>query len=304
MDNEIKNIIRGLQNGDLKSMARSISYVENDLPGAAEILTGLKFAHSVPVLGITGPPGAGKSTLINELIQELVGKGKKVGVLCVDPSSPFNYGSILADRLRMGTFYDHDSVFIRSIATRGSLGGLSAKAVEITDIMRSFGFDHIIVETVGVGQSEVEIAGLADTTALVLVPESGDEVQAIKSGIMEIADIFVINKADRKGAELLEKNLNQLLNLYSHKDWLPPIIKTIATDGKGVTELIDQVKKHQDNTTNERKYLLLAEKAYSLIQNRLMKPVSKSEIKLKIQSNAKSVDFNLYDFVENWIKSI
>jgi LAO/AO transport system kinase len=204
----------------------------------------------------------------------------------------------------MGTFYNHDSVFIRSIATRGSLGGLSAKAVEITDIMRSFGFDHIIVETVGVGQSEVEIAGLADTTALVLVPESGDEVQAIKSGIMEIADIFVINKADRKGAELLEKNLNQLLNLYSHKDWLPPIIKTIATDGKGVTELIDQVKKHQDNTTNERKYLLLAEKAYSLIQNRLMKPVSKSDIQLKIQSNAKSVDFNLYDFVENWIKSI
>ena len=143
-----------------------------------------------------------KINACNEMIRIWAEMGKKVGVLCVDPSSPFNHGSFLADRLRMGEFYNHENVFIRSVATRGSLGGLSATSIEITDIIRSFGFDKIIVETVGVGQSEVEVAGLADTTILVLVPESGDEVQAIKSGIMEIADLFVINKADRSGAEI------------------------------------------------------------------------------------------------------
>ena len=300
---EFNDLIKGLQNGDKKSLARSISHVENDSAIAMDILTGIQFNKSASVLGITGPPGAGKSTLINELIGIWINKGKKVGVLCVDPSSPFNHGSLLADRLRMGDYFNHNNVFIRSIATRGSLGGLSAKTIEIVDVMRSFGFDKIIVETVGVGQSEIEVAGLADTTVLVLVPESGDEIQTIKSGIMEIADLFVINKADRSGAERFEISLKHMLELQQYGEWMPKIIKTIAINGSGLENLIEQVNEHQRNSVNKRKYLLLAEKAYALIQSRLMQPISKSAIQTQIKDQLKSDNFNLYSFVNNWIKS-
>src|SRR5688572_12291594 len=196
-----ETLIDNLQKGDVRSLARCISIVENEAEGYEELLRSLPVDHDIPVIGITGPPGAGKSTIVNALISELNKEGKKIGIVAIDPTSPFNYGSLLGDRIRMSEHFLNEHVFIRSLATRGSLGGLSAKTIEITDVMKAFPFDYIIVETVGVGQSEVEIVGLADTTIVVLVPEAGDEIQGIKSGIMEIADIFVVNKADRDGAD-------------------------------------------------------------------------------------------------------
>src|SRR6201996_3155154 len=187
---------------NFRSVARALTIVENDLPGAHELLKKLHFNKSTPLIGVTGPPGAGKSTLVNSLIEQLVTKGNKVAVLAIDPTSPFNFGSLLGDRIRMTGHFNHPDVFIRSLATRGSLGGLSAKAIEMTDVLRAAAFDYILVETVGVGQSEIEIAGLADLTLLVLVPESGDEIQNIKSGLMEIADAFIVNKSDRADAEI------------------------------------------------------------------------------------------------------
>ena len=193
--------LKEIAEGNSKTLARVISLIENEYSGYENMLQSLT-ASSSKIIGITGPPGAGKSTLVDALISLLVSKNKKVGVLCVDPSSPFNLGALLGDRIRMSEWYTHPNVFIRSLATRGSMGGLHPKIIEITDTMKAFPFDHIIVETVGVGQSEVEIAGLADSTVVVVVPEAGDEVQTMKAGLMEIADVFVVNKADRPDADL------------------------------------------------------------------------------------------------------
>ena len=246
---------------------------------------------------MTGPPGAGKSTLINAVIKKLTDEGKAVGVIAIDPTSPFNYGSLLGDRLRMAEHFTNENVFIRSLATRGSLGGLSSKTIEIVDVMRAFAFDYIIVETVGVGQSEVEVVGLADTTVLVLVPESGDEVQAIKSGIMEIADIFVVNKSDRDGANTFIKNIMQLVHSKALSDWSIPVIKSVATKNEGVDELIAAIIKHHTIGVNLKRPYLLAEKAYRLIQNTKMKGVSKKDLQKQIDVEMKKKDFNLYKFV-------
>jgi LAO/AO transport system kinase len=290
-------LIQQLQQGDKKALARCITIVENELDGYKEILTSLKFNNNTPIIGITGPPGAGKSTLINGVIKKLTDQGKSVGIIAIDPTSPFNYGSLLGDRLRMAEHFTNENVFIRSIATRGSLGGLSATIIEIVDVMRAFAFDYIIVETVGVGQSEVEIVGLADTTILVLVPESGDEVQSIKSGVMEIADIYVVNKSDRDGANTFMKNLIQLAHSKPASDWNIPVIKAVATKGSGIDELIEAINKHKEVGVNIKRPYLLTEKAYHIIQNHRMKNISKKELKLEIEKEYKKKDFNLYKFV-------
>jgi LAO/AO transport system kinase len=292
------SILRRLEQGDTKALARAITIVENELPGYKEILTSLTFGRDIPLIGITGPPGAGKSTLINSLIKAVTAEEKTVGIVAIDPTSPFNYGSLLGDRLRMAEHFNNEKVYIRSLATRGSLGGLSAKTIEITDVMRSFPFDYIFVETVGVGQSEVEVVGLADTTVLVLVPESGDDVQAIKSGVMEIANIFVVNKSDRTGANTFVKNLYSLLHSRKSADWNPPVVKAVATQGEGVSELLEKIKEHQHVAHNIKRSYLLAEKAYRLIQNHRMKDVSKQELQEKIDKEIKKKDFNLYRWVE------
>ena len=296
----IKTLIQQLQQGDKKALARCITIVENELEGHQEILTSLSF-NTPPVIGITGPPGAGKSTMINALIKKITDQNKTVGVIAIDPTSPFNYGSLLGDRLRMAEHFTNENVFIRSLATRGSLGGLSAAIIEVTDVMKAFNFDYIIIETVGVGQSEVEIVGLADTTVLVLVPESGDEVQTLKSGIMEIADIFVINKSDREGADLFMKNITQLVHSKPLTNWNIPIIKGIAIKGEGVNELLEACIKHQQVSENSKRPYLLTEKAFRLIQNEKMKSISKKDLQEKINVELKKPNFNLYRFVKNYL---
>lgn len=302
LETDYDKFIGLLQSGDRKAIARAITIVENELEGWEIILKKIK-RQSVPVVGITGPPGAGKSTLINALLRRLSEVGKNVAIVAVDPTSPFNFGSLLGDRLRMAEHFNSSSVFIRSLATRGSLGGLSEKIIEITDVLCSANFDLIIVETVGVGQSEVEIAGLADTTVVVVVPESGDEVQALKSGIMEIADIFVVNKADRDGADALVNNLQKMMHHQMSESWIVPVIKTVASQADGVEELILQIENHQKSgSQNSKKNFLLAEKAYKLIRRRRMMDVNKEEIRQQISKEAEKADFNLYLFADQYKK--
>ncbi len=288
-----------LINGDTKALARAISLVENEVLGYVELMKNLKSKVNIPVIGITGPPGAGKSTLLNQLLTHYTNQGKNIGVLAVDPTSPFNFGSLLGDRIRMAKHFNNDHVFIRSLATRGSLGGLSEKVVEIIEVMKAANFDLIIVETVGVGQSEVEIAGLADITVVVLVPESGDEIQNIKSGLMEIADIFVVNKADRAGADLFTANLQKLL---SHKSdgSITPIIKTIAEQNVGINELALAINNFSQTDNLERKVLLLTDKALRLIARKKMKSVDFSTLKTSIEKGLTNGSLNLYELVENY----
>lgn len=284
---------------DFKTLARTISLVENEADGFESTLQQLQ-PNDIPVIGFTGPPGAGKSTLLNAVVGVLLEQGKKVGLILVDPSSPFNFGAVLGDRLRMTAHFNNPNLFIRSLATRGSLGGLSDKIIEVVEVMKSYPFDYIFIETVGVGQSEVEIAGLADTTVVVLVPESGDSIQAMKAGLMEIADLFVINKADRADADALVNSLQHQLHMSGKDD--TPVLKTVAVEAKGVSELLAEIERlNSRHTAKGRKLLLLTEKALRLIAKNKMKHIDKSALKSSLSEELQKQHFNLYTFVKKFI---
>ncbi len=296
-------LLTGILNGSHRSLARAISLVENKAPGYIEILSHSHSLADSAVIGITGPPGAGKSTIADALIGEMTAAEKKVGVLCVDPSSPFNFGALLGDRIRMNKWYNHANVFIRSLASRGSLGGLHPSIIEISDVMKLFSFDYIIIETVGVGQSEVEIAGLADTTVIVLVPEAGDEVQTMKAGLMEIGDIFVVNKADRPGADTFVRNLQRILYPARHiSSREVPVVKTVAPENVGIDVLFGKIKLHKlFNKSPDKHYWLLTEKAYHLLQAKRMSNISKENLFKKIKAETENQNkFNLYRFIEEF----
>lgn len=285
--------------GDRKSIARCISLIENESEGYEDLLRSLPGLREQPVIGITGPPGAGKSTIVDGLIKQLVYEKKKVAVICVDPSSAFHQGALLGDRIRMSNWFNSEDVYIRSLATRGSLGGLNAAVLEILLLLNACPFDVVIVETVGVGQSEVDIAKLADVTVVVLVPEGGDEIQTMKAGLMEIADIFVINKSDRPGADLLLKNLMEMsAPVFSGKEEKVSIVKTIASQQEGITELKEQVEMVLKRQADDQKKAgLYASRAWQLIQKRRMKDVSFKELEEELRRRMAEGGFRFYSWV-------
>ncbi|MCA6441724.1 MAG: methylmalonyl Co-A mutase-associated GTPase MeaB [Sediminibacterium sp.] len=299
---QYKEITTALTAGDRRALARAISIVENEVPGFDQILLSLP-AGNAPILGITGPPGAGKSTLVDALIETYIEQEKKIAVLCVDPSSPFNLGALLGDRIRMSQWYNHPHVFIRSLATRGALGGLHPSIIEITALLQAAGFDHIIVETVGVGQSEVEIAGLADTTIVVVVPEAGDEVQTMKAGLMEIADIFVVNKADRPDADSFLRNLKLMMAPAFAQEKNIAILKTVAAHKEGIEAVVTAINNHLQTTQHqEKKYWLYTEKVFQLIQKNKMRDISKASLKKDIQLAMQENNFQLYRFTQQYLQ--
>ena len=273
----VNELIQKVAKGDGRSIARAITAVESGSNDAAEIMKAVfpKTGNAI-VIGITGAPGAGKSSLVDKLALHYKEKGEKIGIVCVDPSSPFSGGAILGDRIRMSTLGLDKNVFIRSMATRGNLGGLSRATVDAVAILDAAGFDKVIVETVGVGQDEVEIVKTADVSVVVLVPGMGDDIQAIKAGIMEIGDVFVINKADREGVIRTQKELEALLSLAHRPDmWNPPIVRTVATESKGIEDLAAAIESYYAFQTDgasskDRRQSIARWRLLELLQERLL----------------------------------
>ncbi len=273
------DLAQKIKAGETRALARAATWIENRRPEAENLLREL-FPNTgrAMIIGVTGSPGAGKSTLCDQITANLRKEGKKVGVIAVDPSSPYTGGAILGDRIRMQQHHADQGVFIRSMATRGWLGGLAAATTEMTMLLDGAGFDAVIVETVGVGQDEVEIARLADVTLVVMVPGMGDDVQAIKAGIMEIADVFVINKADQPGAEKLERELRSYLTLSHRPDgWSPKIVQTVASDGKGIDELLAAAREyHSRGTSRQRAAEIWKIRLREMLRERLLDRYSES----------------------------
>ena len=281
-------LVERLSRGDRAAASRLMTVVENRQVGYREALRlTAPLTGRAHVLGVTGPPGAGKSTLVSALIKYYRGEGKTVGVIAVDPTSAISGGALLGDRIRMLSFYQDPGVFVRSMASRGRLGGLAAATADVVRIMDAFGRDVIIIETVGVGQDEISIAGLADTTLLVEVPGMGDDVQALKAGVLEIADVLVINKADREGADRLASHIKTTMRLLPQAEeaWSPPIVKTVAHEAQGIAELAAAVEKHRaylqergrlQTDRRERLRAEVLERARDLMLRRLMQDIEQN----------------------------
>jgi LAO/AO transport system kinase len=247
-NSHIQELVRRIRAGELRALSRAISTVEDRTPESTELLKALfPYSGNAVLLGLTGSPGAGKSTLVDQVAREYRKQGKTIGIVAVDPTSPFSGGAILGDRIRMQSHYADAGIYIRSMATRGSLGGLASTTADVATVLDASGRDLVMIETVGVGQDEVDIVRLADVTIVVLVPGMGDDVQTIKAGIMEIADIFVINKADRDGAERVEREIRAMQSLATRNDnWTPPIVKTVASEGTGIAGLLAAIEKYRE----------------------------------------------------------
>jgi LAO/AO transport system kinase len=290
--------------GDIRALARAATAIENRTRQSQTLLKEL-FPHTgrATIIGITGSPGAGKSTLVNKITESLRQENKSVGIIAVDPTSPYTGGAILGDRIRMLTHHDDPQVFIRSMATRGCLGGLAAATTDMAVLLDAAGRDVILIETVGVGQDEVEIAKLADVTVVVLVPGMGDDVQAIKAGIMEIADVFVINKADQPEPDRLEREIKAIQSLSTRKDgWVPPIVRTVATDGQGIAETLAAVRSFLERA--DRKDRAVANwnlRLREMLRERLLDSFSN----LDFQSAARDVAARRsdpYTIIDGWLK--
>ena len=279
-----KSLSERVSSGEAAAVARAISKIEDGTTGAAALMKEIyQLSRGALVIGITGAPGAGKSSLVDKLALHYRQRGERVGIVAVDPSSPFSGGAILGDRIRMQTLGLDEGVFIRSMATRGNLGGLARATVDAVAILDAAGYAKVIVETVGVGQDEVEIVKAAEVSIVVLVPGMGDDIQAIKAGIMEIGDIFVINKADREGVYATEKELEALLSLTSREDgWDPPIVKTVATENQGITALAEAIEKFCQTqltatATSARRRAIARWRIIELLRERLLAQVLASD---------------------------
>lgn len=288
-----KSILENLNTINKRLTSRLISKVEEGNSNSIDILKQIhpKTGKAYKI-GLTGPPGAGKSTLTNQLTKLYRKQNKTVGIIAVDPTSPFSGGALLGDRIRMNEIGSDPGVFIRSMATRGSLGGLSRKSIDAADVLDAAGYDYIIFETVGVGQSELDIAQTADTTIVTLVPESGDSIQAMKAGLMEIADFFVLNKSDRPGADSAQMSLETILMFRKHDEtsWMPRIIKAIAYENKGITDIADEIEKHriflqQSHGLIEKRKHSSKMRVKEIIDNELMDDLWNKERSIQLEEN-------------------
>jgi LAO/AO transport system kinase len=275
--------------GDPRSLARAISIIEDNAPEALELLKALfPFTGKARVIGLTGAPGAGKSTLVDQLAREYRKQERKIGIIAVDPTSPYTGGAILGDRIRMQAHHADQGIFIRSMATRGFLGGLARTTADVASVLDASGKDNVLIETVGVGQDEIDIVRLADVTVVILVPGMGDDVQTIKAGIMEIADIFVINKSDREGADRVEREIRSMQSLAMRKDnWTPPIVKTVATEAKGIPELAATIASYE---TFLQKQDLLLKRKISNWRERLVEMLRESLLERLLHERMKPDD--------------